>query len=176
MKILYLSFMLLFTGAVSQTVWAQSVSLADLLAIGAEPAALTTPEDVTKHLPAEWQYKAPTINSREALWVLPAAEGLALPVARITVRAQRPGQDVVLKTTDASSVRGLRNELKSKKLIAEPVTCPSCEGMRFKGSDFEATIYSEMKGDYPFVVVVHQVPATVSGPAAKDSGAKPKAQ
>lgn len=174
MKFIYLSFILLLAGAISQPVWAQSVSLANLLAIGAEPAALTTPEDVTKHLPIEWDYKAPTANSREAFWALPAAEGLALPVARITVRAQRPGQDVVLKTTDASSVRGLRSELKSKKLTGEPVTCPSCEGVRFKGPDFEATIYSEMKGDYPFVVVVHQVPAAVSGPAAKDAATSPK--
>lgn len=174
MKIIYLSFMLLLVGAISQPLAAQSVSLADLLAIGAEPTALTTPEDVTKHLSGDWTYKAPTINSREAFWALPAAEGFAMPIARITVRAQRPGQDVVFKTTDAASVRGLRSELKAKKLTAEPVTCPSCEGVRFKGSDFDATIYSQMKGDYPFVVVVHQVPPIVAGPAAKESGAKPK--
>ena len=172
MKIIYLSFLLLFLGAVPQSLRAQCLSLADLMAIGAEPTALAAPEEVTKYLAAEWSYKAPSASSREAFWTYPAAEGLALALTRLSVRAQRPGQDVVLKTTDASCVRGLRSELKSKKLTAEPVTCLNCEGVRYKGPDFEATIYSQMKGDYPFVVVVHQVPLIVSGPAANGPGVK----
>ena len=142
------------------------------MAIGAEPTALTAPNKVAKHLAAEWSYKVPSASSREAFWAFPAAEGLALPLARLSVRAQRPGQDVMLRTTDASCVRSLRGELKSKKLTAEPVTCLNCEGVRFKGPDFEATIYSQMTGDYPFVVVLHQVSPVASKPAANDSVVK----
>lgn len=74
---------------------------------------------------------------------------------RLQLRAQRPGQDVVLKTTQKACVRQPRAELKSRKLATQPVICPGCEAVRFEGPDVEATIYSLMKGDYPFVVVVH---------------------
>lgn len=76
---------------------------------------------------------------------------------------------MVLKTTLANCVRELRGELKSRKLTAQPVTCPNCEAVRYQGPDFEATIYNQMKGDYPFVIVVHQVPAAAS-PAVSEAG------
>ncbi|MGY3087324.1 hypothetical protein ACVWYF_000350 [Hymenobacter sp. UYAg731] len=147
---------------------AQCVSLADLLAIGAEPTALTAPKVVTDHLTFEWTYAGPTATVREATWTF-MPSGTTAPTARLQMRAQRPGQDVVLKTTQASCVRDLNRELKSRKLTAQPVTCPSCEAVRYQGPDFEATIYSQMKGEFPFVVVVHQVPPGMP-PAASGTG------
>ncbi|GAB3588320.1 hypothetical protein GCM10027345_40130 [Hymenobacter daeguensis] len=148
---------------------AQCVALDDLLAIGAEPTALTTPKAVTDHLPFEWAYVAPTATAKDAAWTFTPPLGEQKPIARLQVRAQRPGQDVVLKTTQANCVRDLRSELKSRKLASQPVTCPSCEAVRYQGPNFEATIYSQMKGDFPFVIVVHQVPAGMP-PAASGAG------
>ena len=147
---------------------AQCISLADLLVIGAEPAALTVPKVVTDHLTVEWMYAGPTAAVREAAWTFKPS-GTTAPIARLQMRVQRPGQDVVLKTVQANCVRDLRNELKSRKLTAQPVTCPSCEAVRYQGPDFEATIYSQMKGEFPFVVVVHQVPPGMP-PAASGTG------
>ena len=149
---------------------AQCPELAELLAIGAEPTALTAPQVVTARLSAEWSFAGPTATSREVSWALAVPEGSTVAAARLSLRPQRPGQDVVLKTTLAACVRELRGELKSRKLIARPVTCPGCEAVRYQGPGFDATIYSQMKGDYPFVVVVHQVPASSPGPAASAGG------
>ncbi|MCC3152504.1 hypothetical protein Q3A66_05525 [Hymenobacter sp. BT770] len=172
MRLFILLILLALQAVVPASLRAQCIGFADLLTIGAEPTALTSPQVVTQHLTSEWSYTAPTASSREAFWTLPAQNGAAVAACRLMLRAQRPGQDVVFKTVQASCVRELRSELKSRKLVAEPVTCPSCEAVRYKGPDFEATIYSQMKGDYPFVVVVHQVPALLPGPAAKGAGAK----
>jgi hypothetical protein len=128
---------------------------------------------VTARLSSEWTYNGPTATSRETFWTTPAENGSTIFASRLMLRAQRPGQDVVLKTTQASCVRELRSALKDRKLEAQPVTCPSCEAVRYKGTDFDATIYSKMKGDYPFVVVIHQVPAgMVAAPAASGSSVK----
>ena len=151
---------------------AQCPELAELLAIGAEPTALTAPQVVTARLSAEWSFAGPTATSREVSWALAVPEGSTVAAARLSLRPQRPGQDVVLKTTLAACVRELRGELKSRKLIARPVTCPGCEAVRYQGPGFDATIYSQMKGDYPFVVVVHQVPASSPGPAAESGAAQ----
>ena len=150
---------------------AQCLSLTELLTIGAEPTALTTPKAVTDHLTFEWTYAGPTATVREAAWTF-VPSGTTAPTARLQMRAQRPGQDVVLKTTQANCVRDLRSELKSRKLTAQPVTCPSCEAVRYQGPDFEATIYSQMKGEFPFVVVVHQVPPGMPPAASGTSGVK----
>lgn len=169
MRIILLCLLLLWQLATASAVRAQCPALADLLAIGAEPTALVASPVITRHLPSDWSMNTPTPPSREVFWTLPAPDGAALPVARLQMRAQRPGQDVVLKTSLANCVRELRGELKSRKLTAQPVTCPSCEAVRYQGPDFEATIYSQMKGDYPFVIVVHQVPAAAS-PATPEAG------
>ncbi|WP_426059352.1 hypothetical protein [Hymenobacter sp. B1770] len=153
------------------TVQAQCLGLSELLVIGAEATAVSTPQVVTQHLP-EWMFNAPAAGSLEAYWTSALPVGGRLAPSRLTVRPQRPGQDVVLKTTQASCVRQLRSELKSQKLEAQPVTCAGCEAVRFKGPDYEATIYSQMKGDYPFVVVVHQVSTIVQDPAAKGTTIK----
>ncbi|MBU6121692.1 hypothetical protein [Hymenobacter siberiensis] len=164
---------LLLAFLIGQALWApalqaQCIALADLLAIGAEPTALATPKVVTDHLTFEWTYMGPTATVREAAWTYVPA-GSTTPTARLQMRAQRPGQDVVLKTTQASCLRDLGRELKSRKLTAQPVTCPSCEAVRYQGPDFEATIYSQMKGEFPYVVVVHQVPPGMP-PAASGTG------
>lgn len=67
----------------------------------------------------------------------------------------------------------MRAELKSRKLTTQSVTYFGCEAVRFQGPDFEATIFSLTKGDYPFVIVVHQVPPEpAAGPPATGFGAK----
>ena len=172
MRINFLLMLLLWGGAAfwSLPARAQCLELAELLAIGAEPTALTAPQVVTALLSAEWSFAGPTVTSREVSWALAAPEGSTLAAARLSLRPQRPGQDVVLKTTLAACVRELRGELKSRKLIARPVTCTGCEAVRYQDPGFDATIYSQMKGDYPFVVVVHQVPASSPGPAAPAGG------
>lgn len=173
---LFLLMLLLWQAAVPLSGFGQCLALDDLLAIGAEPTALSVPQVVTDRLNAAWAYTAPTAMAREAFWTLPAASGGAVPTARLQLRAQRPGQDVVLKTTEAACVRQLRGELKGRKLTSQPVTCPACEAVRFQGPDFEATIYSQMKGDYPFVVVLHQVPtarAAASAASAAPSVVRP---
>ncbi|HEX8328281.1 MAG TPA: rhodanese-like domain-containing protein [Hymenobacter sp.] len=159
MKILVVLLLLLWKGVAASSVQAQCLELSSLLAIGADPSAATSTAAVTKLLPAEWKFQSSTPASREAFWSWPAPDGGAVPATKLTVRPQRPGQDVVLKTTQAACIRQLRSELKSRKLTAQPVTCPGCEAVRFQAPDFEATVYSQMKGDYPFVVVVHQVPS-----------------
>ncbi|WP_310396056.1 rhodanese-like domain-containing protein [Hymenobacter sp.] len=164
--------LVLWQAAAPRSARAQCLALADLLAIGAEPTALTAPQAVARYLPSPWVQTGPTAASREVFWALPPDGGTPLAAARLQVRAQRPGQDVVLKTTQGNCVRELRGELKSRKLTAQPVTCPNCEAVKYQAPDFEATIYSQMKGDYPFVVVVHQVLAAVApAPATQGSGA-----
>ena len=148
---------------------AQCVTLGDLLAIGADPTALVSGKTVTDHVSVDWTYIAGTALAKEASWSF-TPTGASAPTARLLVRPQRPGQDVVLKTTQANCMRDVRSELKSRKLTAQPVTCPDCEAVRYQSPDFEVTLYSQMKGEFPFVVVVHQVPPTMppaaSGPPA----------
>ena len=167
MRVFILVLLLLWQVVTPSMGLAQCIGLDDLLVIGAEPTALTVPQIVTGRLSPNWTFNGPTATSREVFWTLPATDGSALAAIRLQVRAQRPGQDVVLKTTQAACVRQLRAELKSRKLTAQPVTCPNCEAVRFQSPDFEATIYSQMKGEYPFVVVLHQVPVVPAGSGAK---------
>lgn len=150
---------------------AQCVALNDLLAIGADPTAQASGKVVTDHISVEWVFTAATPTAKEAGWLFTPA-GASAPTARLVVRPQRPGQDVLLKTTQASCLRDLRSELKARKLTAQPVTCPNCEAVRYQATDFDVTLYSQMKGDFPFVVVVHQVPAGMP-PAAAAGGKTP---
>ena len=147
---------------------AQCIVLSDLLAIGADPTAQSSGKVVTDHVSVNWAFIGATPTAKEAYWAFTPA-GAAMPVARLLVRLQRPGQDVVLKTTQASCVRDLRSELKARKLAAQPVTCPNCEAVRYQATDFDVTLYSQMKGAFPFVVVVHQVPPGMPPAAAAGS-------
>ena len=155
--------------AFAATARAQCVALSDLLAIGADPAALVSGRTVTNHVSFEWTYVPAIAPAKEASWTFTPA-GASGPNARLLVRLQRPGQDVLLKTSQASCVRELRAELKSRKLTAQPVTCPNCEAVRYQSPDFDVTLYSQMKGEFPFVVVVHQVPPAMP-PAASGAPA-----
>ena len=166
----------IFALLIGSAIWApasraQCLGLTDLLAIGAEPTALTSSKVVADHLTAGWTYVGATATVHESAWTF-APAGATTLMARLQLRAQRPGQDVVLKTSQATCIRDLRGELKSRKLTALPVTCPNCEAVRYQGPDFEATIYSQMKGEFPFVVVVHQVPPGMPPAASGTSGVK----
>jgi len=144
---------------------AQCVDLNDLLAIGADPTAQISGKVVTDHVSFEWAFAGATPTAKEAFWTF-TPSGAPAPTGRLQVRPQRPGQDVVLKTAQASCLRELRAELKDRKLNAQPVTCPNCEAVRYQAADFAVTLYSKMKGEFPFVVVVHQVPAGMPPAAA----------
>ncbi|MET4073069.1 hypothetical protein [Hymenobacter sp. UYCo722] len=151
---------------------AQCIALSDLLAIGADPMAQSSGKVVTDHVSVDWTFVGATPAAKDASWAFTPA-GASAPTARMLVRPQRPGQDVVFKTTQASCLRDLRSELKARKLVAQPVTCPSCEAVRYQSADFDVTLYSQMKGEFPFVVVVHQVPAGLPPPApAAAAGSK----
>ena len=144
---------------------AQCVALNDLLAIGADPTAQVSGKVVTDHVSFEWTFVGATPTAKEPSWTFTPA-GASAPAARLLVRPQRPGQDVLLKTTQASCLRDLRSELKARKLTPQPVTCPNCEAVRYQAPDFDVTLYSLMKGEFPFVVVVHQVPPGMPPAAA----------
>lgn len=144
---------------------AQCITLNDLLAIGADPTAQTSGRVVTDHISAEWTFAGATSAAKEASWTFTPV-GASVSTGRLLVRPQRPGQDVVLKTMQASCLRELRSELKTRKLAAQPVTCPKCEAVRYQTPDFDVTLYSQMKGEFPFVVVVHQVPSGMPPAAA----------
>lgn len=92
MRIIIICLLLLWQLATASAVQAQCLALADLLPTGAEATALVAPSAVTRHLAPEWSLNNPIAPSREVFWTLPAADGAALPVARLQMRAQRPGQ------------------------------------------------------------------------------------
>lgn len=77
----------------------------NLLVAGAEPTALTVLQVVTSRLSPDWIFSGPTVTSREVLWILSATNSGALPATRLQMRAQRPGQDVVLKTNQVACLR-----------------------------------------------------------------------
>ena len=147
---------------------AQCIALSDLLAIGADPTAQSSGKVVTDHVSFEWTFAGATPTAKEASWTF-TPSGASAPTARLLLRPQRPGQDVLLKTSQASCLRDLRSELKARKLTAKPVTCPNCDAVRYQASDFDVTLYSQMKGEFPFVVVVHQVPVGMPPAAAVGS-------
>src|SRR6476646_911617 len=94
---------------------AQCVTLSDLLAIGADPTAQSSGKVVTDHLSVEWTYVPSAPSAKEASWTF-TPSGECAATARLVVRPQRPGQDVVLKMAQGICVRDLRSELKSRKL------------------------------------------------------------
>jgi hypothetical protein len=58
--------------------------------------------------------------------------------------------DVVFQNhAEVACVRDLRSQLKSRSFTPQPVTHPVM-AVRYQ-ADFDATVYSQMKGDYPFV-------------------------
>jgi hypothetical protein len=142
---------------------AQCLPLVDLTAIAASPSALTKPQALTQLPAGSWTFKGTPPRSKEIQWLSAAtsadADGVHSP-AMFSLRPFLQSFDVVLKTTEANCVRNLRSELKNLKLTPVPVTCPGCEAVRYDGPGYQATLYSKMKGDYPFIVVVHPLAAT----------------
>ena len=147
----------------SMVAQAQCLSLADLTAIAANSNALAKPESLTQLPAGNWIFKGTPPRSKEIQWISAAtsadADGVHSP-ATFSLRPFLQSFDVVLKTTEAGCVRDVRAELKNLKLTPVPVTCPGCEAVRYDGPGYQATLYSKMKGGYPFVVVVHPLTTT----------------
>jgi|SRR6476661_1407610 len=154
--------MLLAGGICSHSARAQCVPLAEMATIAADPKSSAKPERVTQLPAAEWIFRGTPAKSREIQWTSSASsandQGTFVP-ALFALRPFQQGYDAVLKTTEASCIRQLRSELKSQKLEPVAVTCPNCEAVRYDGPTYQTTIYSKMKGEFPFVVVVHPLQA-----------------
>lgn len=142
---------------------AQCLPLADLTAIAANSNALAKPQALAQLPAGSWLFKGTPPRSKEVQWISAATsadgDGVHSP-AMFSLRPFLQSFDVVLKTTEVGCVRDVRAELKSLKLTPVPVTCPGCEAVRYDGPGYQATLYSKMKGEYPFVVVVHPLTAT----------------
>lgn len=123
-------------------------------------AAAVPPTAALRVLPdTEWTYKGAVAGTQDIYWVSydPEASADKVPDFWLSLRPTQPTRDLVLKTTKATCVRQLQQELDKMKLHPEPVTCANCEGMRYQAETFNITIYSGKKGDYPFVVVLRRV-------------------
>ena len=143
-------------GSLASVARAQCLSLDQMVSVGAAPTALAQPQDLAELPVNDWVFKGGIPRSRDVYWasVAPVAGGLS--AATVTLRIQQRNFDVVLKTTQGACVRQMLSELKSLKIKPINVTCPNgCEAQRYDGPDYQATLYSKMKGDYPFVVVLH---------------------
>ena len=109
---------------------------------------------------------APT---QEIGWTSVLTTTLGAAQAQVLLRpfAGQPPPDVLLKTTRAACVRQLRAVLKGQGLKPVPVTCPSCEAQRYQAADFVATLYSGLKGDFSYLLVMHPLaPAGRAAPPA----------
>lgn len=145
----------------------QTLSLNQLLALSASTGGAEAPE-ARQHLPAErWSYRGVWQNTNEVYWtcldIAEANDPDAEPVAWIGLRPNQAFTDVVYKTVLPTTVTALRGELRKRKLTPEPVNCIECEGARYSTPEFQLTIYSKKKGDFPFVVVVRRLLPAAGG-------------
>ena len=142
-------------GGLVSSVQAQCLSLDQLVSISAAPTALAKPEDLAELPITDWSFKGVIPRSHDVYWAGLQPIG-GVQASTITLRTQQNNFDVVLKTAQANCVRQVRSALRALRLAPVNVTCPNgCEAQRYDGPDYQATIYSKMKGDYPFVVVLH---------------------
>ncbi|WP_345236332.1 hypothetical protein [Hymenobacter saemangeumensis] len=146
-----------------------------MAAIAADPKSAAKPEKISDLPAADWVFRGTPPKSREIQWTSSASsansEGNFVP-AVFVLRPFQQSYDAVLKTTENSCIRDLRSELKSQKLEPVPVTCPNCEAVRYDGPTYQTTIYSKMKGEFPYIVVVHptqSMPATITKDARSSS-------
>ena len=142
---------------------AQCLSLEQMVGIAAAPTALAQPDNLAELPTSDWAFKGGIARSHNLYWVgLQTQSGTHAPT--VLLRVQQRNFDVVLNTAQAACVRQMRSALRALRLTPVPVNCPDgCEAQRYDGPDYQATLYSKMKGDYPFVVVLHslrQVPQT----------------
>lgn len=159
---------------VGRPVAAQCLELASLQALGVAATGQSTapPAIVSQVLSStEWRFLGPVGNTRELAWTSRSAETplstpTPTPTLRLSLRPVQGRYDVVLKTTDASCVRQLRQELTARRLKPQPITCPNCLGQRYllpEGAT--VSFYSKMRGDYPLVVVLHPAETPAETPA-----------
>lgn len=144
----------------------QSLSLGQLLALSASAGDRQAPE-VVQNLPGDkWIYQGLWQNTNELYWTSSdadePADSAAEPLAYLGLRPGSFSVDVVYKTVLPEAVGTLRSELRRRKMVSEPVTCLACEGVRYSTPEFQLSIYSKRKGEYPFVVVVHRLMPTPS--------------
>ena len=168
MRLSYTLIFLLLTALGVQQTAAQCLPLSSFIDLAVEAGGATPPAVVSQVLAnTQWQYNGPVGNTKELYWTSTAAAG-ETPEFRLSLRPVLQRYDVVLKTTVASCVKQLRNELTSRKLKPEPITCPNCEGQRFTLPDGNTiSFYSNMKGTYPLVIVIHAAATAVTGDTSK---------
>ena len=135
----------------------QSAAVTQMVVTGAAPHSL-----LQRILPAdEWAYQGPVGSTRDYYWtnLEPGARAGQRPTSWLSLRPAQATHDVVLKTTAGGCIRQLRRELEQQQLHPEAVTCLDCEGVRYQAPAYNVTIYSGRPGDYPFVLVLRQLPA-----------------
>lgn len=169
MRKIYTLFFVLLTACSIQQAAAQCLPLASFSILTEAPIGGNTPPAVASQVLAfsEWQFKGPVGNTKELYWTSAVAAG-ETPEFRLSLRPVLQRYDVVLKTTVNSCVKQLRSELTSRKIKPEPITCPDCEGQRFTLPEGgTVSFYSNMKGAYPLVVVIHPAETPAASDASK---------
>lgn len=146
---------------------AQCFELTQLLSISTARMSVSQPERIPMLKPEEWKLQKPTSPTQEIVWTsLQSTGGSAATQVVLRPLAGQLNPDVLLKTSQTACIRQIRSALKDMGLKPVPVTCPNCEAQRYQGTDFVATIYSNLKGDLPFMLVMHPVVPVGSPPAA----------
>lgn len=158
---------------------AQCLPLSQLMTLGTTPSPATFAAANGILSPTDWAFRGPiSASSKEVYWsFLPPDTPAGAPAAVWLSLRPTLGQgcDAVLKTTRAECVRQLQDELKERKIKPEPVTCPQCVAQRYalpEAPGAAATIYSGMKGPFPFVVVVSGLPMASNSAAVRPAGSK----
>lgn len=166
--------LLLATGLSPRLSYAQTpaqpvhaLPLEQLLKFTSLPADLPWAKMTVALLPPGWVYRGRVGATGEVYWTSPGSlsqqdqEAELEAASWLSVRpSQAPGEasDVLFKTRSARYFEPLRRELKRQKIEPLPVTCRECVAERFETASFTLTFYREMKGEYPFVAVLHQLP------------------
>ena len=154
----------LWSGSGATRAQAQCFELPQLLGISTARMSVTQPERIPLLSASEWKLQKAASPTQEILWTSLLTSPLGVANAQVLLRPL-PGQlnpDVLLKTNQASCIKQIRSSLKGLGLKPVPVTCPSCEAQRYQTSEFVATLYSGLKGDFPFLLVIHP---TTTAPA-----------
>lgn len=157
----------LCSGAGVNQASAQCFEMPQLLSISTARMSVSQPERIPMLPATEWKLQKPTSPTGEIVWTsLQPTGGSAATQVVLRPLAGQLNPDVLLKTTEGACLRQMRSYLKELGLKPVPVTCPSCEAQRYQGTDFVATLYSDLKGGLPFMVVMHPVAPAGAPPAA----------
>lgn len=157
----------LWSGSGAAKAQAPCFELPQLLSIATARMSVAQPERIPLLQATEWQLTKPASPTQEILWTSLQLNAQGVAQAQVILRPL-PGQlnpDVLLKTNQNACVKQLRSSLKDLGLKPVPVTCPSCEAQRYQATDFVATLYTGLKGDFPFMVVMHPVAVVGSSPS-----------